>query len=254
MSKSLDSKTALVTGASGGIGRAIARRLADAGATVAVHFNSGEDRGRETVDLIKEAGGKAFALQADLRSVDSIGSLFGELDSQFAILGYAGLDILVNNAGKGSGLTIAQVDEAAFDLMIESNTKSTFFVTKAALERIPEGGRIINISSMVSVAAYPQGIAYSLAKAAVNAFTRSLAAGLGPRRISVNAVVPGATDTALMGPALQNPEMVARIEQMTALGRIGQPEDIAAVALFLASPEGGWITGQTIQASGGMHL
>lgn len=254
MTGSLENKTALVTGASGGIGRAIAQRLAAAGAVVAVHFNSGEDRARETVDLIRQAGGEAFTLQADLTSVASIGQLFDQLDKQLADRGRSGLDILVNNAGKGNGAAIADVDEALFDLIIASNLKSAFFVTRAALPRIKTGGRIINISSMVSVAATPQGIAYSLAKAAVNAFTRSLALELGPRHISVNAVAPGATDTALMAPIMADPAMASWIEGMTAMGRMAHPDEIAAVAFFLASPEGGWITGQTIQASGGMHL
>ncbi|WP_340313948.1 SDR family NAD(P)-dependent oxidoreductase [Rhizorhabdus argentea] len=254
MPGSLDNKAALVTGASGGIGRAIASRLADAGATVAVHYNSGEERALETVALIERDGGKAFVLQADLRDVGSITSMFGALEDQLARRGHSGLDILVNNAGKGSGTTIAQVDEALFDLMIDSNIKSTFFVTQAALKQMPDGGRIINISSVVSIAAYPGAVAYSLAKAAVNAFTRSLAAELGPRGIAVNALAPGATETALLSPTLQDPTMVSWIHQATAMGRIGQPEDIAAVALFLASPEGGWITGQLLQASGGMHL
>lgn len=250
----LESKTALVTGASGGIGRAIAQRLAAAGATVAVHFNSGEDRARETVDLIEQAGGEAFILQADLMSVASIDQLFDQLDRRLADRGRSGLDILVNNAGKGNGASIADTDEALFDLIFASNMKSAFFVTKAALPRIPSGGRIISLSSMVSVSATPQGIVYSLAKAAVNAFTRSLAAELGPRNISVNAIAPGATDTALMAPIMADPAMASWIEQMTAMGRMAHPDEIAAVALFLASPDGGWITGQTIQASGGMKL
>ncbi|MEJ7935419.1 SDR family oxidoreductase [Sphingobium sp. AN558] len=254
MTRSLESKTALVTGASGGIGRAIALRLGAAGATVAVHFNSGEDRARETVDLIENAGGGAFVLQADLTSVASIEALFGQLDNRLADRGLSGLDILVNNAGQGNGASIADIDEALFDHIVASNMKSAFFVTKAALPRIPAGGRIISLSSMVSVAATPQGIVYSLAKAAVNAFTRSLAAELGPRHISVNAIAPGATDTALMAPIMADPAMASWIEGMTAMGRMAHPDEIAAVAFFLASPEGGWITGQTIQASGGMHL
>lgn len=254
MTGSLENKTALVTGASGGIGRAIAQRLAAAGAVVAVHFNSGEDRARETVDLIQQAGGDAFILKADLTNLASIEQLFEQLDSRFAGRGRSGLHILVNNAGKGNGAAIADADEALFDHIIAANMKSTFFVTRAALPRIPAGGRIISISSMVSVSATPQGIVYSLAKAAVNAFTRSLAAELGPRHISVNAIAPGATDTALMAPIMADPAMASWIENMTAMGRMGHPDEIAAVAFFLASPEGGWITGQTIQASGGMNL
>lgn len=253
MTRSLESKTALVTGASGGIGRAIAQRLGTAGATVAVHFNSGEDRARETVDLIEQAGGEAFILQADLTSVASIGALFDQLDAGLAERGRSGLDILVNNAGQGNGASITDIDEALFDHIVASNMKSAFFVTRAALPRIPNGGRIISLSSMVSVSATPQGIVYSLAKAALNAFTRSLAAELGPRQISVNAIAPGATDTALMAPIMADPAMATWIEQMTAMGRMAHPDEIAAVAFFLAS-EGGWITGQTIQASGGMHL
>jgi len=244
----LDGKTALVTGASGGIGRALALRLARAGAAVAVHYNSHAERAADLVAAIEATGRRAIALSADLRSVPAIASMFTALAEQK----FEALDILVNNAGIGVTTNLAQTSEALFDDVVDTNVKGPFFVTQAALPLLREGGSIIAISSMVSLSAYPGCIAYAMSKAALNAFTRSLAAELGPRHIRVNAIAPGATETEFIGAYMQNPALVSALEGLTALGRIGKPDDIAAAVEFLASPGGAWITGQVIQASGGM--
>jgi len=247
-------KVALVTGASGGIGREIALRLAADGHLVLAHYGRDAESGAETVRLIEDIGGEAVSLGADLTSVAAIAELFAGIDAAFSALGLEKLDVLVNNAGTGGGGGIDKVDEAAFDRLFDTNTRGTFFVTKYAVERLRDGGRIINISSMVSRAAYPGSIAYGMSKAAVNSFTLSLAAGLGDRGISVNAVAPGATETVFIDAVTSDPARLAGIVGGTSLGRLGRPRDIAGVVAFLASDDGAWITGQVIEASGGMHL
>jgi 3-oxoacyl-[acyl-carrier protein] reductase len=168
--------------------------------------------------------------------------------------GFDALDILVNNAGVGFAGGLADTSESEFDRLLDTNIRAPFFVVQAALPKFRDGGAIVNISSMVSIVAYPGCIAYALSKAALNSFTRSLAAELGPRRIRVNAVAPGATDTKFIGDLMQDPKIVAALNAAAALGRVGQPEDIAPVVEFLVSPAGAWINGQVVQASGGMHL
>lgn len=245
---------ALVTGASGGIGREIARRLAADGSFVIAHHGRDAERGAETVRLIAESGGAGVALAADLTRIEAIDALFRDVDEVLLERGFAGLDVLVNNAGLGGGGSIDAVDEEAFDRLFNLNAKGTFFVTQRAIPRLRDGGHIINVSSMVSRAAYPGSIAYAMSKAAVNSMTVSLAAGLGRRRISVNAIAPGATETPFIAGVTADPALVERIVAGTALGRLGQPDDIAGVVAFLASAEGSWITGQVIEVSGGMHL
>ncbi|WP_455959529.1 SDR family NAD(P)-dependent oxidoreductase [Methylorubrum aminovorans] len=246
MSANISGKTALVTGASGGIGRAIAQHLAAAGAEIVVHYGSGHDRAEETVRLVTTAGGKARSVQADLSKTSDIEKLAGECAG--------GLDILVNNAGIARGYTIDHTSEEDFDSVFSTNVKGIFFLTKAILPRLNSGASIVNISSMVSIAAYPAYLAYGMSKSAVNSFTRSLAAELGPRGIRVNAIAPGATDTEFVSSVRDNPEIMAGINAATALGRMGTPDEIARAVTWVASPEGGWITGQVIQVSGGMHL
>ncbi len=246
MTQKISGRTALVTGASGGIGRATAIRLAEAGAHVLVHYAQGEDRAAETVRQIRDRGGEATPVKADLTDLATIPPLIDACNGS--------IDILVNNAGVARDGRLADTDLDAFDTVFATNVRGTFFLTQAVLPHIPDGGAIINISSMVSIAAYPAIIAYAMSKAAINSFTRSLAADLGERKIRVNAVAPGATDTALLSPIRDIPEAMAGLNAITAFGRLGTPDEIANVVAFLASPEGSWITGQVIQASGGMHL
>jgi 3-oxoacyl-[acyl-carrier protein] reductase len=246
-------RVALVTGASGGIGRAIALRLA-ADHLVLAHYGRHAEGAAETVRQIEGRGGEAIALGADLTSVEAIGGLFQSIDVELAARRLDKLDVLVNNAGVGGGGGIGRVDDAAFDRLFDTNVKGTFFVTKHAVDRLRDGGTIVNISSMVSRAAYPGSIAYGMSKAAINSFSTSLAAGLGQRGITVNAVAPGATDTVFIDAVTSDPARLAGIVGGTALGRLGHPRDIAGVVAFLASDDGGWITGQVIEASGGMHL
>ncbi|WP_173922403.1 SDR family NAD(P)-dependent oxidoreductase [Agromyces sp. Marseille-P2726] len=247
-------KVALVTGASGGIGREIARRLAADGHLVLAHYGRDAASAAETQRLIEDDGGEAIPVGADLTRVASIEQLFDRIDDVLAQRGLTKLDVLVNNAGIAAPGSIDAVDEAAFDRLFDTNTKGTFFVTQQAVERMRDGGRIVNISSMVSRAAYPRSIAYGMSKAAINSFSVSLAAGLGDRGISVNAVAPGATETPFIGAVISDPDRLAGTVAGTALGRLGQPRDIAGVVGFLASDDGAWITGQVIEASGGMHL
>lgn len=250
----LQGKAALVTGASRGIGRAIAIRLAADGALVAVHYGQRREGAEETVRMIEAAGGAAFTVGADVTRRDAIEALFSELTTELAARGHEAIDVLVNNVGIGGGGSIAAMTEADFDRLFATNVKGTFLVTQQALPHLRDGGRVINISSMVSLAAYPGSIAYAMTKAALNSFTLSLAADLAKRGITVNAVAPGATATDFIAPLLADAKAAAFYAKAAALGRIGEPAEIAGVVAFLASADGGWVTGQIIQASGGMHL
>jgi NAD(P)-dependent dehydrogenase (short-subunit alcohol dehydrogenase family) len=251
---SLKGKTALVTGASRGIGRATALKLAARGALVAVHYGRGRDEAAAVVRVIAEAGGKAFAVGADLTQPMSVPKLFKQLDVEFtARTGARELDILVNNAGIGPRAPIEDVTPEALDEIIQVNLKAPFLIIQQASSRLRDGGRIINVSSMATQNAFPQLAAYVASKAGLEALTLSLAQHFGPRGITVNAVLPGATATD-MNPGAANPEIAARIAAATALGRMGEPDDIADVIAFLASDEARWVTGQRIQVSGGQRL
>ena len=258
MAGELAGRVALVTGASRGIGRAIALRLAEAGAAVAVHYGNSAAAAEATVAAIRAAGGTAHAVRADLAPQGAqaggqdaaIAGLFAAIDRLWP----EGIDILVNNAGIGMMAALAETDAACFDRQFAINVRAPFFITRAAAARLRDGGRIVTLSSMVALAAYPSCIAYAMTKASMNSFTRSLAAELGARGITVNAVAPGATATDFIADLAQNGEVMAALKAGTALGRIGEAGDIAEVVAFLASPAGGWITGQVLQASGGMHL
>jgi len=248
----LSGKTALVTGASRGIGRAIALELAKAGARVAVHYSANPVAAKETAAAIEAAGGSAFAVQADLAEAGAANAL---VDAVAAELDGAPLDILVNNAGIGAPGGIGTVSEADYDRVFAVNAKSLFFLTRRALELMPDGGRIINIGSGASRIAFPEGIAYAMTKGAVDVFTLALAAELGPRGITVNTVAPGIVDTDINAGWLRgNAEAEAVAASRAVLGRVGQPEDIAGPVLFLASAAGRWTTGQVIDATGGSNL
>jgi len=249
MSSNLKGKVAIVTGASKGIGAAIAEDLAREGASVIVNYSSSPQKAEEVVSRIKANGGSAKAVRADVSKTAEARQL---IDATLAEFGRA--DILVNNAGVYEFRPLPEVDEAHFDRMFDLNVKGLVFATQAAVKAFGEnGGTVINISSMASLAATPNGSVYSATKAAVDSVTRTLAAELGPKKILVNSVLPGPveTDGAL---SLSNwDEFSARLVQQTPLGRIGKPADIAKVVSFLASDDAGWITGQVIPVAGGLR-
>ncbi|WP_010489392.1 SDR family NAD(P)-dependent oxidoreductase [Pseudomonas sp. S9] len=255
MSQSLIGKTALVTGGSRGIGRTIAERLAQEGATVALTYNANKAAADEVVAAIRKAGGNAFALHADRVDATAIAALFEELDSELVDRnGSNGLDILVNNAGNSGWGGLADASPESWDTIFAVHARAPFFVIQSALSRFVNGGRIINLSSSLGARPLPVVPIYSMAKAAINNLTHALAMELGPRRITVNAVAPGWVRTDMNAAVRENAEMVAAIEADTALGRFGETADIAAVVAFLASDQGCWITAQVIEASGGYKL
>ena len=245
MGTSLAGKMALVTGASRGIGRAIAQKLAEEGATVAVNFHSRADAAAEVVAEIAEAGGQAVALQADLSRPEQIDELFTDTLEQLGRL-----DILVNNAGMAIFKPAAQFSEEDFDQLFALNVKGVFFACQQAARKLADGGRIINISSTVTRIMLPHYGLYGASKAALEALTRSLAKELGARDITVNCLSPGPTDTELFRHG-KSADQIAQLAAMAAFGRLGTPEDIAGAVALLASPEAGWISGQTICANGG---
>jgi NAD(P)-dependent dehydrogenase (short-subunit alcohol dehydrogenase family) len=253
-SDSLTGKTALVTGASRGIGRAIALALGQRGAHVAVHYNAASDAADDVADLIRAAGGQAWTLRADLSAPEAASDLARDLrQTLLERNGDGGLDILVNNAGVGLRALLADVTPQDFDRVLQVNLKSPFFLIQHCLPFLRDNGRIINISSMGTRTAYPEMSVYAPAKAGLEALSLLLAAELGARGITVNAVLPGATSTDLNQRA-RDPEISQVIAKTIALGRVGQPEDIADIVAFLASHEGRWITGQSIDATGGQRL
>lgn len=252
--RSLRGKVALVTGASRGIGRAIAIALGARGALVVVHYDQAADAAQEVVTKIEALGGEAFAVATDLAQTDAAKRLFRAMDLALsARRGEARLDILVNNAGVGTRAPIEEVSEDAFEHMFRVNLRAPFFIIQEALPRLRDGGRIINVSSMATRVAFPAMAVYAPCKAALEALTVLLAAQLGPRGITVNAVLPGATATD-MNPAACAPESAEALARGIALGRVGQPDDIAAVVAFLASDEARWVTAQRLEASGGQRL
>jgi 3-oxoacyl-[acyl-carrier protein] reductase len=254
MSK-LQEKTALVTGASRGIGRAIAERLARDGALVAVNYAREQAAAAATVAGIEAAGGRAFAVRAELGTSAETDRLFAALDAELIRrTGTSTLDVLVNNAAIGLFATLPDTTDEQFDEVFRVNLRGPFLVTRAALHRLPDGGRIVNISSGASTRPVPALGAYSMTKGALNNMTVVLAADLGPRGITVNTVAPGWTITDGNATARADPELVRQVEAKTALGRFGQPADIAAVVAFLASPDSAWVTGQCVGADGGYLL
>ncbi|HEY3760200.1 MAG TPA: SDR family oxidoreductase [Verrucomicrobiae bacterium] len=246
MSNELKGKVALVTGASRGIGRAIAERLAGAGASVVINYSSSPDEAKKAVGAIQSAGGKAFAIKADIGRVTEIKRLFDE-----AIAHFGKVDILVNNAGIMFIKNMTETSEEEFDRIFDINVKGTYFACQQAATRLAEGGRIINLSSSTTARLMPGYSAYVATKGAVEQLTRSLAKEVGSRRITVNAISPGPTETELFMTG-KTPEQIDFFSKQSAFGRLGQPQDIADVVVFLGSDASGWISGQNIRVNGGL--
>ncbi|MFF4603355.1 SDR family oxidoreductase [Streptomyces sp. NPDC001339] len=251
----LNGKTALVTGSSRGIGRAIAQRLAQDGALVAIHYNNSDTEAEETLASIKAAGGRAFTVRAELGVPGDAEALFTAFDAELAAYGAEpGLDILVNNAATRFSGRIGEATEEEFDRTIAINTKAPFFIIQHGLRRMRDGGRIINISSAVTSMAHPSSIAYSVSKGGMDTLTLTLAKDLGERGITVNTLAPGWVETHVTESHRATPEGRAALAAASVFNRIGRPADIADAAAFLASDDSRWITGQRIDVTGGSVL
>ncbi len=245
----LTGKVALVTGGSRGIGRAIAEKLASLGARVVVNYHQNEAAAQEVVERIRAAGGEAVAVQGDVRSAEDARRMV-----KTALDTFGRLDILVNNAGTTRDNLLALMKEEDWDLVLETNLKGTYQVTKAAIRSMMKqrSGRIINITSVAGVAGNPGQTNYAAAKAGIIGFTKSLAKEIGPRNITVNAVAPGYVPTDLTADLPE--ELIQQAVELTPLGRLGTVEDVANVVAFLASDEAGFITGQVLRVDGGMAI
>lgn len=248
MSKKLAGKVAIVTGASKGIGAAIAMHLADNGAAVIVNYSSSKAGADRTVAAIGDKGGKAVAVQADMSKPADIKRLFAEAKKAFGRL-----DILVNNAGVYEFAPLEAITPEHFHRLFDLNVLGLILASQEAAKTFgPEGGSVVNISSVVATTAVPAAAVYSATKAAVDAVTRSLAKELGPRKIRVNSINPGMVETeGVHAAGLSSGDFRKQLEAQTPLGRIGEPKDIAPAAVFFASDDSRWITGETLYIAGG---
>ncbi|MET8583603.1 SDR family oxidoreductase [Streptomyces collinus] len=243
----LTGKTAVVTGGSRGIGRAIVLRLALDGPTVVFNYAQNRDAADDVVRQAEKAGVHVIAVQLDLAEPSAAGELMATVERQLG-----GLDILVNNAATHSEVVpLAQTEEADFDRVMAVNAKSAFLTMRYAAQHMRDGGRIVNISTLNTVFPAPGNAPYAASKGALEQLTLVASRELGARGITVNTVSPGATDTDLLR-AANDPGKLATTIAMTSLGRLGQPQDIADVVAFLAGPDGRWLTGQNIRANGGV--
>jgi 3-oxoacyl-[acyl-carrier protein] reductase len=246
----LNNRVAVVTGASKGIGAGIAKGLAAEGASVVVNYASSKAGADRVVAEIAKSGGKAIAVQGDVSKIADVGRIFVEAKKAFGRL-----DVLVNNAAIYKFAPLEGITEEHYDQQFDINVKGLILATQEAAKYFgPEGGSIVNISSTAS-SATPAGTAvYSATKAAVDAVTQVFAKELGPRKIRVNSINPGPVETeGVHAAGLIGSDMLKDFEARTPLGRIGQPTDIAPIAVFLASPDSGWLTGEIVQASGGLR-
>lgn len=246
-------KNALVTGASGGIGSAIARHLARSGAAVVVHYHRNAEAAEAVVASIESDGGRAFAVGAELGVPGDVDELFGAFEPELAArTGTTALDVLVNNAGVPSDTDPAEITPELFERTVAINAGAPLFLIQRALRSMPDGGRIINISSGLTRRTHPNALVHAMGKAALEQLTRHFAKHLAARGITVNTVVPGVTRNG--NPAFDVPEVAAELARMSVFGRVGEPEDVANAVAFLAGDQARWITGSTVDATGGMLL
>lgn len=238
--------TAVVTGGSRGIGRAVVERLARDGAAVVFSYASDKAAATEVESAVEAMGCTVTAVRAELADVRQVRALFEQAEEMLG-----GLDIAVLNAAVSAGGTVAELDEATYDRVMDVNAKGTFFALQEAARRLRDGGSIVTVSSVNTVLPVPGNAVYSASKAAVEQFTAVAAKELGPRRITVNSVSPGATDTAMLRRA-NPPEALQTMAKMSPFDRLGHPTDVAAVIAFLVGPDGRWLTGQNLHASGGL--
>ena len=250
MSRNLKGQVAVVTGASKGIGAAIAEELATAGAAVVVNYASSRAAADTVVERIRKADGKAIAVQADVSKLEDVRRLFAETKKSFGKL-----DILVNNAGIYAFVPLEAITAEHFHKQFDLNVLGLLWTTQEAIKHFgASGGSIVNMSSFAATSAPPNTSVYSATKAAVMAITRSLAQELAPRKIRVNAVGPGVIETeGLHAAGIPGSDFQKQAEHQTPLGRMGQPQDIAPAVAFLASPDSGFITGETLYISGGLR-
>jgi len=250
MAKKLAGKVAVVTGASKGIGAAIAKHLAGEGASVVVNYAASKAGADRVVSEISSQGGKAVAVQADVAKGSDVERLFAETTKAFGRL-----DILVNNAGIYEFVPLESVSVEHFHKHFDVNVLGLILVSKEAAKHFgPEGGSIVNISSLASSITPPTNAVYSGTKGAVDAVTRTLAKELGPRKIRVNSINPGMVITeGLESAGMTNGDFRKQVEAQTPLGRVGQVDDIAPAAVFFASADSAWITGETLRIAGGLR-
>ncbi|WP_342782374.1 glucose 1-dehydrogenase [Roseimicrobium gellanilyticum] len=243
----LDGKVAVVTGASKGIGAAIAKRLGAEGASVVVNYATSREGADKVVNAITSGGGKAIAAQADVAKQADVTRLFNEARDA-----YGKVDILVNNAGLYRGAPVGEITEENFHVHFNLNVLGLIFATQEALKYMGEGGSIINVSSVLSTLSSPGTPVYNATKSAVDGLTRTFSKELAPKKIRVNSVNPGLIETeGIHAAGIIN--YADAVVAMTPLGRLGQPDDIAPVVAFLASADSGWITGECLYAAGGLR-
>ncbi|GAB7542284.1 SDR family oxidoreductase [Cupriavidus sp. 8B] len=246
MSNANHTQVAIVTGASRGIGAAVARRLAQDGFAVAINYAAGAAQAEALVAELKAAGASAIAVQADVSKADDVRRLFETTEQQLGKV-----DVLVNNAGVLKTVPLADTSDALYDQTFDINVRGTFNTLREAAARLADGGRIVNFSSTTLALNMPGYAVYNATKAAVEAFTHVFAKELRGRNITVNAVAPGPIATSLFLDG-KTEEQIQAFAKMPPLQRLGQPEDIASVVAFLAGPDAGWVNGQILRANGGV--
>jgi NAD(P)-dependent dehydrogenase (short-subunit alcohol dehydrogenase family) len=256
MMQNIENKVVLITGASRGLGKNMALHLADQGRDIILTYFTNKQEADLVVKAIENRGRKAVALQLDVRNTKSFTDFSDKVKQQLQTHWQRDqFDYLINNAGSGVYKTFVETTEADFDQMSNEHLKGPFFLTQKLLPLIKDGGRILNVSSGLTRFAYPGFVAYSIMKAAVELLTLYLAKELGERRISVNTIAPGAIETDFGGGMVRdNKEVNDHIAQLTALGRVGQPDDIGGAVAAILSDEAGWINAQRIEASGGQGI